>query len=966
MCHPFSTSLGFDYSPDVQGEDTIRDLRRYTGIEAWNGGYTSSGNVRSREAWDKVNAQGTGHYNGIAVSDAHSSAGVGSAYIKALMPVLSTGNIHSALKSGAYVGSNGPDIRFDIDGVGIAGALNIKGSSRMADFNIHAYNAKANLTKLEIIKNTITGKYELNREVVYSYAFTGEKTNAFDKTIRLEVKPDEFYRVEVSSSGYYAFTNNIWVGASDKSNATNLSNVLYSGDGIALKTQPTGLMYLSAAEGATLDLDKLTATVADGATLEKSYDTGTGSLILSVTAEDGTKSNTELYVLGAISEMPFEAEGLTMQPGASASGINFNWYSNRDAGSNVSAVRITKASGSSENINVTGTTGNASADKSWHKVSVTGLARDTVYNYSVSNDGVTFSRAYSFKTGAEGAFQFVTVGDPQLTTGNQDSDSVWPNPVKSTREGWADTMGKISQYAPNAAFMAGTGDQVDTATDEVQYTNYFAPEQLRSLPVAPAVGNHEGSAGNFSWHFNPPNETNYSSKTDAYGNYWYTYNNALFVVLNTAPYPNSTTEAAPYIAIMDSTLKAATEATPDYQWLFVQHHKSTASPASHQTDSDIIQAWAPEFNALMDKYNVDFVLAGHDHVYSRSWVIKDNKKVDANYSGDEITNPEGVIYFTLSTASGLKYYDFLQNPPAVPAWVADTSNMYTERRSGPNVITGKPWYTNVGIQVKAPQFTTVDVSDSSVTFKTYRTDTMAVIDKYTINKTTETGKDGGKASIRVNGLSAAAAPIEVTASLREASNVMAVALEFEVDGNLLSYASLETLNGFTAMNGGNGVISWTDLGNDTYKGKVTLVYKAGTGESLTSAETIDIAKFIYSAKGLGDATMKLTKLEVSGLVDNKVVWLDSEIEYAEATTSIVDIIEYSMYDLNKDGSVDQLDLTIVMLYCQFLEEDAEWNTLAKVTDSKGAGITASMCDFNEDGKINMLDLVELFLNYSNN
>ncbi|MCL1981804.1 MAG: metallophosphoesterase family protein, partial [Clostridiales bacterium] len=531
------------------------------------------------------------------------------------------------------------------------------------------------------------------------------------------------------------------------------------------------------------------------------------SIVLAVFIGLALISGTVPAAYAAEGDVPFAAENLTLTPGSNESAMGFTWYSDRESNpaSSVQIARKADLTGgefpTGGTITVAGTAGDAAAGKSWHKASVAGLDLETEYVYRVSNGSNGYSETYSFKTGAAGDFQFIAVGDPQLTTGNQDSDSVWPNPVWTTRAGWIDTLNKISQFAPNAAFMAGTGDQVDTATNEDQYTNYFAPKQLRCLPVAPAVGNHEGTAPNFGWHFNVPNETGSSNKPDAFGNYWYTYNNSLFVVLNTAPYPANAAEAAPYIAIMDETLKAATEANPGCKWLFVQHHKSTASPASHQTDSDVL-VWAPLFNALMDKYSVDFVLAGHDHVYSRSWVIKDSKKVDADYSSNSITNPNGTIYFTFTTASGLKYYDFLPSAPAAPAWVSDIAGLYTERLSGPSSINGKPWYTNVGIQVKAPQFTTVDVTDGSVTFKTYRTDSMAVIDEYTVKKT-EPGTV--YASVSVDPESDIDGVVEFALSLRGAGNVLTVEADAVIDGSMLAGIGVEAASGFTAM----GDVLWS-------------------------------------------------------------------------------------------------------------------------------------------------------------
>jgi predicted phosphodiesterase len=445
-----------------------------------------------------------------------------------------------------------------------------------------------------------------------------------------------------------------------------------------------------------------------------------------------------------VKDTSFVAETLTLTPGSSEQDMNFTWYSAREDNT-ASVVQIAKKSAQSGIefptagvIVAEGTTGNAAADKSWHKASITGLDLDTTYIYRVSNDKNIFSEIYEFKTAAAGGFQFIAIGDSQLTTGNQDNESIWPWPVTTTRAGWANTVTAFTTRFPNAGFIMSCGDQVDTSGgNETEYANLFEPAELRSMPLAPAMGNHDRH-NNFDWHYNLPNETPNGagatiSGVDVFGNYWYSYSNALFVVLNTSASPNDSTVGA-YIAQFDVTLDAATKSNPNTTWLFVQHHKSTAAPASHQTDVDV-RVWTSAFNALMDKYQVDFVLAGHDHVYSRSWFIKDGKKVEnIDYGINSVTNPQGTLYFTLNTSSGLKYYDFPNdNTSGSPAWVYDINDMYYEGRNN-ITFTGKPWYTNKAVQVKVPQFSTVDVSEDSVIFKTYRVDTMAVLDEYTVKK----------------------------------------------------------------------------------------------------------------------------------------------------------------------------------------------------------------------------------------
>ncbi|MDR0472862.1 MAG: fibronectin type III domain-containing protein [Treponema sp.] len=474
----------------------------------------------------------------------------------------------------------------------------------------------------------------------------------------------------------------------------------------------------------------------------------------------------------------FAPETLGLTPATAQSDINLNWYA--DKGGGVSLARFIDESG--KIIQAEGAVIPASGDKSAHKVTVKGLKPDTFYRYSVSNDGKNWSYEYNFSTPKTTVFRFASIGDPQLTRGGQDSTSNLFSADKTTASGWKNTMAKVA--AANVNFIAGVGDQVDLTArgDEVEYGHFFAPPELRSIPWAPAVGNHDRHYL-FNYHYNLPNEQKFSklqgadygnasndeyADIEAAGNYWYRYNNALFVVLNTSSYPTSVASAAPIIKRFDDTLTAAKAAGSGYTWLFVQHHKSTASVADHLADMDIQYYVEAGFEELMTVHKVDFVLAGHDHVYARSFPLQGKKGgspsvPDTAQGGAAINKPNGTIYVTITTGSGLKYYDLynssgnlyvknnenypylLNNQKGSAAYAGDNIMNYNTTNNAPaGAITNSAlWTKAIGIlplsnavreQAKKPQYTVVEVEGNTVTFNTYSIDSDRSIDTFTVTK----------------------------------------------------------------------------------------------------------------------------------------------------------------------------------------------------------------------------------------
>ncbi|MCL1810350.1 MAG: dockerin type I domain-containing protein, partial [Clostridiales bacterium] len=153
------------------------------------------------------------------------------------------------------------------------------------------------------------------------------------------------------------------------------------------------------------------------------------------------------------------------------------------------------------------------------------------------------------------------------------------------------------------------------------------------------------------------------------------------------------------------------------------------------------------------------------------------------------------------------------------------------------------------------------------------------------------------------------------------------------------------------------------LGGAVWKGNVTLGYPSGGDTGFSAFLPADIAKFVFAPRAEGDATMKLTGIRVTALDGTVTRYINAVIAKAEATTTIEQLI-FSKYDLNRDNKVDALDLGIMLLYCGFDSDSPNWDTLVKVNDIKGKGVTASMCDVNNDGVIDMLDLLDLFIHYT--
>ncbi|MBQ6600231.1 MAG: metallophosphoesterase [Clostridia bacterium] len=97
-------------------------------------------------------------------------------------------------------------------------------------------------------------------------------------------------------------------------------------------------------------------------------------------------------------------------------------------------------------------------------------------------------------------------------------------------------------------------------------------------------------------------------------------------------------------------IKNACKAYPDAKWrVLMMHH----SPFDASGADDIGNKFA-RFTVVpyIDEFDIDICLSGHDHYYSRSYMIKDEKITDDTIENGVYKNPEGTLYITQNSSSG--------------------------------------------------------------------------------------------------------------------------------------------------------------------------------------------------------------------------------------------------------------------------------------------------------------------------
>jgi len=274
----------------------------------------------------------------------------------------------------------------------------------------------------------------------------------------------------------------------------------------------------------------------------------------------------------------------------------------------------------------------------YHSVIFRDLDPETQYLYRVMGAEGRWSEWMSFLTAADrsGPFRFVYFGDAQ----NEVVDH------------WSRVIREAYAHAPDAAFALYCGDLIDHAHHDQEWAEWYkAGGWIHGHWTAiPVMGNHErgpyererhpgqGWWNSLQWRpqFTLPEEPSLPENVQETV-YTIDYQGMRIIVLNSLQEIEAQTD------YLEKQLRR-----PGAQWTVVATHYSLFSPRAGRDYEKQRNAWKP----LLDKYGVDIVLQGHDHVYARGYVPE--RSTDGGYKDDFQT-----LYVT--SVAGPKMYKIGEN-----------------------------------------------------------------------------------------------------------------------------------------------------------------------------------------------------------------------------------------------------------------------------------------------------------------
>jgi Calcineurin-like phosphoesterase/Purple acid Phosphatase, N-terminal domain/TAT (twin-arginine translocation) pathway signal sequence len=258
------------------------------------------------------------------------------------------------------------------------------------------------------------------------------------------------------------------------------------------------------------------------------------------------------------------------------------------------------------------------------------LKPDTTYHYSVSNDGITWGPDTTFRTGKAGVTDFRF-----CATGDEDTYTTSSQPI----------MESIASFDPDFTLVAGDlsyaadddtykGVGIPKPYNPVAWDEYFGllgPSAAQSIPWMVGMGNHDvepltdnGFAGILTrFPHLGANRANAGSGSKVVVNF--TYGNVAIIGLDDSDVSaldtvnNGYTGGRQTLWLIEQLRKYRAPGS-GVDFIVVYFHHCPYSSGGPCSDGGDRHAWQPVF----DRFDVDLVINGHNHLYERIDPIRNN------------------------------------------------------------------------------------------------------------------------------------------------------------------------------------------------------------------------------------------------------------------------------------------------------------------------------------------------------
>jgi len=325
-------------------------------------------------------------------------------------------------------------------------------------------------------------------------------------------------------------------------------------------------------------------------------------------------------------------------------------------------------------------------------VTVKSLEPGASYYYQCEDFSSGKSAVYSFKTApANSPVKVVMFSDIHVK-----SDEEAGVDEKSSGRIWNDALEQALAREPDADLVLSAGDNANTGAPR-EYLGLYAPPALKSIPFAACMGNHDKKQFNLKYYMNNPNAHNALLGSLQGGDYWFRYNDVLFLVFDS-------TNGSAFDHYRFA--REACKANGDAKWRVAMYHHDLHATLSPIKDPE---GWAMQqiFDPILADFDMDAVFVGHNHRYIRTHVLSRGWVTRNVGDARQVVDPPGMVYFGNTSVVHVSGSDF-------PSLNPENAFCFTE----PNVVT----------------YNVISFEGGQLNVKACRVDDGRVIDEFTIIK----------------------------------------------------------------------------------------------------------------------------------------------------------------------------------------------------------------------------------------